>query len=406
VTKATAIRYRSASTKDKAVILAELCELTGWHRDHARTALRQALGPKPVARKRKPRPPIYGEDVLVPLRKVWAVLDAPTGKRLAPFLPEIVAVLERAGELDLDPGVRTKLVSMSAATLDRRLAPERKRMQLKGRSGTKPGSLLTSQIPIRTWADWDENKPGFVEIDLVGHEGGNPGGEFCRTLNVIDIATTWTEPRAVRNKAQKWVFAALQEIIGAFPFPILGIDSDNGSEFINDRLLRFCEAGKITFTRSRPGNKNDGCHVEEKNWSVVRQAVGYHRYDTDAELTLLNEIYALLRLQINFFSPHQKLISKRREGAKVIKKYGTARTPYQRVMADERIPKKIKTTLTRQYRTLNPAQTRRDIIALSDRLLKLVQTKQPARLPVTPPHQQPTKRAKTSESTKPRRRAS
>jgi hypothetical protein len=406
VTKATAIRYRSASKKHKAVILAELCALTGWHRDHARKALRKALGPKPVARQRKPRPPVYGEDVLVPLRKIWAVLDAPTGKRLAPFLGEIVAILERAGELDLDPGVRAKLVSMSAATIDRRLAPERKKMQLKGRSGTKPGSLLKSQIPIRTWADWDENTPGFVEIDLVGHEGGNPSGDFCRTLNVIDIATTWTEPRAVKNKAQKWVFAALQEIVGAFPFPILGIDSDNGSEFINDQLLRFCEVSKITFTRSRPGNKNDGCHVEEKNWSVVRQTVGYHRYDTDAELALLNEIYALLRLQINFFSPHQKLISKRRVGAKVIKRYDTARTPYQRVMADERIPKKIKTVLTRQYRGLNPAQVRRDILALSDQLLKLVQAKQPARLPDAPPIQQPTKRAKTSESTKPRRRAS
>ncbi|WP_210435167.1 hypothetical protein [Saccharopolyspora sp. ASAGF58] len=177
VTKATAIRYRSASKKDNTVILAELCELTGWHRDHARKALRLAPGPKPVARKRKPRPPVYGEDVLVPLRKIWAVLDAPTGKRLAPFLPEIVAVLERAGELDLEPGVRAKLVSMSAATIDRRLAPDRKKMQLKGRSGTKPGSLLKSQIPIRTWADWNENTPGFVEIDLVGHEGGNPSGD-------------------------------------------------------------------------------------------------------------------------------------------------------------------------------------------------------------------------------------
>jgi hypothetical protein len=203
VTKATAIRYRSSSKKDKAVILAELCELTGRHRDHARKALRQALGPETRCQETETQPPIYGEDVLVPLRKVWAVLDAPTGKRLAPFLPEIVAVLERAGELDPDPGVRTKLVSMSAATLDHRLAPARKRMQLKGRSGTKPRSLLKSQIPIRTWADWDENKPGFVEIDLVGHEGGNPGGEFCRTLNVIDIATTWTEPArsAIRRRS-------------------------------------------------------------------------------------------------------------------------------------------------------------------------------------------------------------
>jgi hypothetical protein len=153
VTKATAIRYRSASKKDKATILAELCALTGWHRDHARKALRRALGPKPVARQRKPRPPVYGEDVMAPLRKIWAVMDAPTGKRLAPFLGEMVAVLERAGELDLEPEVRAKLVAMSAATIDRRLATERKKMQLKGRSGTKPGSLLKSQIPIRTWAD-------------------------------------------------------------------------------------------------------------------------------------------------------------------------------------------------------------------------------------------------------------
>lgn len=274
VTKATAIRYRSASKKDKTVILAELCELTGWHRDHARKALRLALGPKPVARKRKQRPPVYGEDVLVPLRKIWAVLDAPTGKRLAPFLPEIVAVLERAGELDLEPGVRAKLVSMSAATIDRRLAPDRKKVQLKGRSGTKPGSLLKSQIPIRTWADWNENTPGFVEIDLVGHEGGNPSGDFCHTLTVTDIATNWTETAAVRNKAQKWVFPALQGILDAFPFPVLGIDSDNGSEFINDHLRRFCEKNKITFTRSRPGNKNDGCHVEQKNWSWCARRSG------------------------------------------------------------------------------------------------------------------------------------
>jgi len=403
VTKATAIRYRSASKTVKATILSELCALTGWHRDHARKALRTALGPKPVARQRKPRSPVYGEEVLVPLRKVWAVLDAPTGKRLAPFLPEIVSALERAGELELEAAVRAKLVSMSAATIDRRLAPDRKKMQLKGRSGTKPGSLLKSQIPIRTWADWNEDKPGFVEIDLVGHEGGNPRGDFCQTLTVTDIASTWTETAAVKNKAQKWVFAALQTLIEAFPFPILGIDSDNGSEFINDQLLRFCEQNKITFTRSRPGNKNDGAHVEEKNWSVVRQAVGYHRYATPAELELLNEIYALLRLQINFFSPHQKLLSKRREGAKVIKKYDTARTPYQRVLADENVTKKIKTALTRQYRQLNPAQIRRDIITLSDRLLELVTAKhQPARLPVTPP----TPRANSAESTKPRKRAS
>jgi hypothetical protein len=156
-------------------------------------------------------------------------------------------------------------------------------MMPRGRSHTKPGSLLKSQIPIRTWADWDDAVPGFVEIDLVGHEGGNSSGEFCFTLTVTDIATGWTINRSVRNKAQRWVLEALVYVSSVFPFPIRGIDSDNGSEFINEHLLRYCEQHEITFTRSRPGNKNDGAHVEQKNWARVRELVGYYRYDTAAE---------------------------------------------------------------------------------------------------------------------------
>jgi hypothetical protein len=403
VTKQTAKRYRAASKAGKAVILDELCATTGWHRDHARKALRTALRPEPARAPRRPRPPLYGEEVLAPLRKVWAVMDAPAGKRLAPFLPEIVGRLRACGELAITEEVAGKLTGMSAATIDRRLAGERKRLAIKARSGTKPGSLLKSQIPIRTWADWDDDRPGFIEIDLVGHEGGNPRGDFAQTLTCTDIATGWTETRAVKNKAQKWVFAALTEITTAFPFPILGIDSDNGSEFINDQLIRYCERHEITFTRSRPGHKNDGAHVEQKNWSVVRQAIGYHRHDTPAELDLLNQTYALLRLQINFFAPQQKLIEKTRNGAKVTKRYDTAQTPYQRLLADSRIPPEITTRLTKQYHTLNPAQTRRDILTLGDQLLKLVNAKhEPTRKPATPP----AKRASTSEATKTRSRAS
>ena len=323
---------------------------------------------------------------MVALRKVWAVMDVPAGKRMAPFLSEIVGRLRACGELDLDDAQVAKLCGMSAATIDRRLAGERKRLQLKGRSGTKPGSLLKAQIPIRTWAEWNEKAPGFVEIDLVGHEGGDPRGEFAQTLTVTDVFTGWTETKAVRNKAQKWVFEALVELRGAFPFPIRGLDSDNGSEFINAHLLAYCEQEELTFTRSRSGNKNDGAYVEQKNWSVVRRAVGYHRYDTPAELELLNSIYALLRLQTNFFSPQQKLVEKHRRGAKVTKRYDTAKTPDQRVLADKRVPKQIKTSLGKQYKQLNPAQIRRDITALQDQLLMLVRAKHPpTRLPVKTP---------------------
>jgi IS30 family transposase len=190
---------------------------------------------------------------------------------------------------------------MSAATIDRRLAGERAKHRLKGRTTTKPGSLLKSQIPVRTWADWDDARPGFVEIDLVSHDGGNPAGQFAFTLTVTDIATGWTENRSVPGKAATCVFRALKDIAHKMPFPILGVDSDNGAEFINIHLLQWCQDHEITFTRARPANKNDGCHVEQKNWAVVRTVVGYHRYDTAAEMLLLNEIWQWQSKLTNFF---------------------------------------------------------------------------------------------------------
>ena len=197
---------------------------------------------------------------------VWATLDGPTGKRLAPFMGEMVAAMERSGELEVAPEVRSKLLRVSAATIDRLLAPERRLLQVRGRSGTKPGSILKAQIPIRTFAEWDDRRPGFCEVDLVGHEGGDPSGEFCHTLNLTCVNTGWTEPRAIRTKAQRWVREAIEEIREQLPFPMLGLDSDNGSEFINVELYRWCEENAITFTRSRPARKNDNCYVEQKNW--------------------------------------------------------------------------------------------------------------------------------------------
>lgn len=231
--------------------------------------------------------------------------------------------------------------------------------------------MLKRQIPIRTFAEWDDATPGFCEVDLVGHDGGDPRGDFCQTLDLTCVATGWTEMRAVRNKAQVWVFEALKDIRSHLPFPLLGLDSDNGSEFINDQLHRYCVDQKITFTRSRPYRKNDNCFVEQKNWSVIRQQVGYLRYDTPEELKVLAELYGSLRLYVNFFQPQMRLVEKTRQGAKVRKRYDTARTPYQRILASPAVSEDRKEQLTELYRTLNPVQLKRDIGRCQDRLLEI-----------------------------------
>jgi len=400
VTKTIATRYKRVDKAAKGVILDELCATTGWHRNHARKALAVALRPRIVRPARKARTPKYDENTVAALRFCWAVLGAPTGKRLAPMMGELVPTLRRFEELKISDDTERALIVMSAATMDRRLAADRAKMALKGRSHTKPGSLLKDAIPIRTWAQWDDAVPGFVEIDLVGHEGGNAVGEHAYTLTVTDIASGWTENRSVRNKARKWVVAALEEIAKIMPFPLLGIDSDNGSEFINHHLLHWCEQRQITFTRSRPGNCNDGAHVEQKNWAVVRTVVGYHRYDTTAELALLNEIWALQSQMTNYFLPQQKLISKVRDGAKVTKKYDKATTPHRRAERHDAVSVEDKAILADSYTGLNPAAIQRQIQALTAQLLTLTTSKAAAVIkPVLT-------RASADESTKPATRAS
>lgn len=400
VTKTIATRYKRADKSAKTTILDELCATTGWHRNHARKALAAALKPKLVKQPRKARAPLYDADTVVALGFCWAVLGAPTGKRLAPMMGDLVPRLRRFEELDVTDGTAAALVAMSPATIDRRLAADRAKLTLKGRSHTKPGSLLKDQIPIRTWAQWDDAVPGFVEIDLVGHEGGNAVGDHCYTLTVTDIATGWTENRSVPNKARRWVIEALEEIALIMPFPIIGVDSDNGSEFINHHLLDWTHQRQITFTRSRPGNSNDGAHVEQKNWAVVRTVVGYHRYDTAAELALLNEIWVLQSQMTNYFLPQQKLISKVREGAKVTKKYDKATTPHRRAERHDAVAVEDKAVLSEDYADLNPAAIQRQIQALTAQLLTLTTSK--ARAAVKPV---PT-RASAHESTTPATRAS
>ena len=400
ITGAAATRYQLASKRGKSRILDELCANTGWHRSHARRALKAALQPK-IITARCPRPVTYGPDVIAALTVCWTVLGMPAGKRLAPMLIELVAVLRHFRELVISDETAALLVTMSAATIDRRLADERATHKIRGRVGTKPGSLLKRQIPVRTWAEWDDAVPGFVEIDTVFHDGGNRGGGHAFTLTVTDIATGWTESRSLPDRAAKHVLAALNHIAAAMPFPILGVDSDNGSEFINDDLLRWCRKRKITFTRSRPGNKNDGCHVEQKNWAVVRTVVGYYRYDTASELLLLNEIWQLQSKLTNYFHPQQKLISKVRTGAKVSRKHDKATTPFHRAVDHPSTAVEHIVAMTRAYSLINPAATQRQIQALSTQLFTMATSKA---LDGTPAPV--TKRARSREATNHPSRAS
>jgi len=237
VTKTIATRYARSDRGGKKAILNELCATTGWHRDHARKALRRALVLRPV-KPRKSRLPLYGEPVIAALRFLWAVQGTPCGRLLAAALPDLVPRLRRLKELDADDATAALLLKIAPATIDRRLKADRAKLDPRGRSHTKPGTLLKDSIPMRTWAEWDEAVPGFVEIDLVGHEGGNSCGEFCFTLDITDIATGWTETRSVRNKAQKWVFEAIKDATASFPFPILGIDSDYADLWVMPTFAR------------------------------------------------------------------------------------------------------------------------------------------------------------------------
>jgi hypothetical protein len=284
----------------------------------------------------------------------------------------MVMVLERCHELSLSAETKALLLGMSRATIDRCLKKARFIRSQHGLSTTKPGNLLKQAIPIRTFTPWEEEHPGFLEVDLVAHCGSSTEGVYLNTLTSTDIATGWTECLALANKTQLAVSHAIGELRQSLPFPLLGLDSDNGSEFINDTLLRYCQAECITFTRSRPYQKNDQAHVEQKNWSVVRHTIGYDRLESPEELSLLRSIYADLRLYINFFQPVLKLVEKERIDGRTIKRYDQAKTPYRRVLALDSLPLEVKARLTAQYVQLNPVALRANIDAKVAKLWKIV----------------------------------
>ena len=292
----TVPRYRKASKKQKSIILDEFSRLTGFTRNHSCWVLRNhgkkiilynkgertvVVGDVRKKRTVRKRPPVYtSKELEKPLIKLLEISDYLCSKRLVPFIRNNLPSMNK--KLGFKASVVDKLMKISASTIDRMLKNERKKYKLKGRSTTKRGKLIKGQIPIRTFSEWDDKGPGFFQIDLVSHDGGKAVGDYIFTLNATDVDTGWTEPKPIKNKAQIWTEQAIDEINKILPYPMLGIDSDNGAEFINNHLMKYCVEHHITFTRGRPYKKNDSCYVEEKNNSVVRKTVGYFRYEEDA----------------------------------------------------------------------------------------------------------------------------
>jgi hypothetical protein len=362
-------RYRAADRGGKGRILDEFVAATGYGRKRAIRLLRH--GPPSPRGGHGGRPRRYSAVAVGALRVAAEASGWLCGKRLAPFLGELVPALEAEGALALDAEVRERLIGMSAATIDRRLGPFRRRLRPHGVGTTKPGTLLKQQVPVHTFTPWDEQRAGFVEIDLVAHCGAGTAGHYLTTLVVTDVASGWTECVAVWGKGQAGVFAALEAVRGRLPFPLLGIDSDNGSEFLNAQLVRYCARERLTFTRSRPYWKNDQAHVEQKNWSVVRKLIGYDRYESAAALAQLHAVYDLLRLWTNHWQPVLKLIGKERRGATVSKRYDTARTPYRRVLAAAVLAEPARQALEREHAAWGPAALRQALDRAVDRLTPL-----------------------------------
>jgi len=370
-TEAVRGRYLGASKKEKGRILDEFTHVTGYHRKAAIRLL--SRGNESGTNKRHGRPRQYNASVAGALRVTWEATDRLCSKRLHPFLPELVETLRRHGDRTMTAEIEAQLCRMSPSTIDRLLRPWRRLGGRRPFTTTKPGSLLKSSIPIRTFADWQENRPGFLEVDLVSHCGESSEGFYLTTLSTVDVASGWSECVGVWGKGQERVGGAVHRVRQRLPFSLLGLDSDNGSEFINHHLYTYCQRERITFTRSRSYKKNDSCHVEQKNWSVVRRLVGYDRYSSRAALETLNRIYDLLRLYINSFQPTMKLLAKTRHGAKVHKVYDTARTPYQRLVEAGVLTEAKRQEMAAVYHGLNPVSLLKQINENLEHLWKLAE---------------------------------
>jgi hypothetical protein len=325
-------RYQGATRAEKHRLLDEIVAVTGIHRKAAIRLLRRAPRPRATPGPGG-RPREYGPAVASAAEVLWQASGRIGAHRLHPFVPELLDRLVRCGELVVAPDLDKQLRQASRPTLGRLLAPARATFPRRGATLTRPGPVLKHEIPIRTFTEWTDARPGFLEVDLVAHCGTSTEGFYLCTLCAVDIATAWVELEAVWGKGQKRVGGAVDHVRTRLPMPLVGLDSDNGSEFINRSLLEYCRRYGITFTRSRAWKKNDSAHVEQKNGAVVRQLIGYDRFASHAAYGSLARVYRLARLHVNFFQPVEKLVTKTRQGARSRRIYDRAQTPYQRLCA-------------------------------------------------------------------------
>jgi hypothetical protein len=352
-------RYRDSNRTQKTVILNEFCQATGLNRKYAIGLLNRPPVEQSIPTRRR-RTSSYAADNAA-LERLWEISGRLCGKRLVAAIPILIEALLRHGEIELPAERKERLCRLSASTADRLLRPKRRQLGWKGKTTTKPGTLLKQQIAVRTFADWDDLRPGFFEADLVAHCADSGRGDYAYTLTLTDVSTGWTEPEAVKDRSQLAVCSAIDNVRRRIPFTMLGIDSDNGGEFINHLLKKYCENHQITFTRCRPYRKNDQCHVESKNWSVIRVHTGYWRYDTPEALKALRALYSWLRLSVNFFKPSLKLREKARDGARLTKRHDGGATPYQRLIAANVLTQDDLDQLNEMFLTLNPAEIHRRI---------------------------------------------
>jgi len=347
-------RYRAAGRKAKKVILNEFCANTDYNRKYA---IRLLNGPRPEKRppqRRGKRGLSYSRETLAVLAEIWEAAGYPWSVRLKALLPQWMPWIRR--RFALRPEIARQLLAISPRQMDRRLAAQKSRRQRSIYGRTKPGYLLKHHIPVKT-DRWDVDTPGFTEVDLVSHSGNSASGDFAHTLNVTDIHTTWTESRAVLGRGEEAVQRALNDVAGELPFPLLGVDSDNGSEFINWHLKHWCEQRQIQLTRGRPYKKDDNAHIEQKNWTHVRKLLGWERYDTHEAVEAMNALYRHeLRLWLNLFLPSVKLVKKVRVGSKVRRVYDAARTPFERVRACKQADPQRVAALEELRKRLDPFQ--------------------------------------------------